>query len=186
MTIFGIDYSMTSPSICKCSGEFAFSECSFYYLTSKKKYEGTFDKMRGDPYPILADGTERFNFISDWAMKWVHEYKPSVVYIEDYAFGATGRVFHIAENTGLLKYKLWLAGVRYETVAPTSLKKYASGKGNAKKDGMEVAFYDQTTYNVKEVLGVPKTQWNPSSDIIDSYFLCKYGFNKENQEHEQK
>ena len=28
------------------------------------------------------------------------------VFLEDYAYAATGRVFHIAENAGILKYKL--------------------------------------------------------------------------------
>ena len=39
MIIAGIDYSMSSPAICIHQGdEWSFSNCSFYYLTNKKKF----------------------------------------------------------------------------------------------------------------------------------------------------
>ena len=34
-----------------------------------------------------------------------HEY--DVISIEDYSMGSRGRVFHIGENAGILKYRLW-------------------------------------------------------------------------------
>jgi len=56
------------------------------------------------------------------------------------------------------------------------IKKFATGKGNAKKQDMEVAFINETNYHIKDVLGLTEKQFNPSSDIIDSYFICKYGY----------
>lgn len=178
-SILGIDYSMTSPSLCFFTGgDFNFSNCKIHYLTSRKKCQGHHDNMSGDLFP-LVEGMAKFNMISDWVMDLVKKYEPQKVYLEDYAYGASGRIFHIAENTGLLKYKLWLAGIEAIPVAPTTIKKFAASKGNVKKDGMEVAFIEETKYNVKEVLEMTPKQWNPSSDIIDSYYICKYGYNQE-------
>lgn len=173
-SVLGIDYSMTSPALCYCEGEISFQSCQIHYLTSVRKCEGLFGNMTGDPFPVL-EGMAKYNAISDWTLGIVKKYNPSIVFIEDYAFGATGRVFHIAENTGLLKYKLWSQGLNIVTVAPTTVKKFATGKGNSKKDAMELAFIEETKYNVKEVLKLTPKQWNPSSDIIDSYYICKYG-----------
>ena len=40
-TIVGIDYSLNSPAVCiSTNGGTAFSDCYFYYLTSKKKHIG--------------------------------------------------------------------------------------------------------------------------------------------------
>jgi hypothetical protein len=42
---------------------------------------------------------------------------------------------------------------------------------------MQVAFITETGYNPKQELNLTDKQWNPSSDIIDSYYICKYGNN---------
>jgi len=61
-----------------------------------------------------------------------------LVLIEDYAFGAKGKVFHIGENGAIVKYMLWqkmgvpLSSIRLVSIA--HLKMFATGKGNAKKD----------------------------------------------------
>ena len=48
MIIAGIDYSMTSPSICIFVGEerdaFCFSKCTFHFLTDTDKYATYFLK----------------------------------------------------------------------------------------------------------------------------------------------
>ena len=38
----GIDYSLSSPAICVCRGEFKLDNCKIYYLTNVKKYEGNY------------------------------------------------------------------------------------------------------------------------------------------------
>ena len=45
----------------------------------------------------------------------------------------TGRVFHIAENTGVLKYKLWKAGKPLEVIPPTTIKQFATGEATHQK-----------------------------------------------------
>ena len=38
--IAGVDYSLNSPAICISNGNTSYKNCQFYYLTSKKKWEG--------------------------------------------------------------------------------------------------------------------------------------------------
>jgi hypothetical protein len=61
------------------------------------------------------------------------------------------------------------------------IKKFATGKGNANKEALQEVFLKETGYNIKEKFNMTEKQWNPSSDIIDSYFICKYGIATENE-----
>jgi len=176
--VAGIDLSLSSPSICIFSGsEFNFKDCYFYFLTNLVKHGKLHnERLMGSVFEKYNSQEERYHKISCWALKVLAKHYVSQVYIEDYAYAATGRVFHIAENGGVLKYRLWSSKYEVFTIAPTVIKKFASGKGNANKEQMQVAFINETQYNVKYILGMSDKKWNPSSDIIDSYFICKYGY----------
>lgn len=176
MRVAGIDYSLTSPAICVFKGHnFKLDDCRFSFLTFDKKYEvsdfkfKSFMMEKGWAYP------QRYDYISSWVIYFLKTNKVNVAFLEDYSYGSQGKVFHIAENGGVLKDKLWKAGIEYHLVAPTVVKKFATGKGNAKKDDMEDAFLEETNFSVREYLQMPERSFNPSSDIIDSYYICKYG-----------
>ena len=63
-----------------------------------------------------------------------------VVVIEGYSFGSQGRaVYQIAELGGVIRYSLWMRKVPYVEVPPSTLKKWATGKGNVGKDEMIAA-----------------------------------------------
>lgn len=179
MNILGIDLSLTSPSLCVCSDQFDYDHCTFFYLTSLKKTIIDSDQLYGTLWPAYDCDMKRYELISEWVLSKVKQYKIGAVYLEDYAFGATGRVFNIAENTGVLKYKLWKTNTKVITVPPTVIKKFATGKGNANKEKMQESFMSETGVNLKPILQLTDKQWNPSSDIIDSYYICKYGVNCE-------
>ena len=130
---------------------------------------------------------ERFNRISDWAL-WIIRSKllgaPQLITIEGYAMGAKGLVFNIAENTGLLKHKLWNANYKFCTPAPSAIKKFATTKGNANKEKMQESFIEQTGVDIKKALAMTESAWNPSSDIIDSYYMMRWSearFNEDNK-----
>lgn len=59
-----------------------------------------------------------------------------LVVIEGYAMGGMGRVFDIGELGGVIKLGLFYKKLPVAIVPPSSLKKFATGKGNAKKDDM--------------------------------------------------
>jgi len=56
------------------------------------------------------------------------------------------------------------------------IKKYATDKGNANKELMVEAFERETKVDIREKCGIINKQWNPISDIVDSYYIAKFGF----------
>jgi len=159
---------MSSPCVAvNTNGEY-----SYYYLTDKKKYTGVFaGSIYGYQHKIYKSTEERFDQITDWVLGIL---EPSdMVNIEGYAMGSTGLIFNIAENTGLLKHKMYKEGIEFTITSPSANKKFATGKGNAKKDQMYEAFVEKTGLNLLQIFGT-KTVGNPVSDIADAYFLSLY------------
>ena len=176
MRLAGIDYSLTSPAICTFKGtEFNLKDCRFSFLTFENKYEVSDFKFKSFVMEKGLSYPERYDFISNWVIYFLKTNRIKVAFLEDYSYGSQGKVFHIAENGGVLKDKLWKAGIEYHLIPPTVIKKHATGKGNSNKEIMEQSFFKETNFNVRDYLGMPEKSFNPSSDIIDSYFICKYG-----------
>jgi len=186
MLVVGIDYSLTSPAIClyNTDHEFKFSNTKCHFLASKKMHEAYNDGVIiSENYPKLWTTDEgRYSSIAYWAEQVIFNAlglssnNEISIFIEGYAFGASGKVFHIAENTAILKHKLYNAGVSYETVAPTAVKKFATGKGNSNKEAMYEAFIEETGEDLMMKLSPKAGKINsPVSDIVDAYYICKYG-----------
>lgn len=183
MLIAGIDYSLCGPSVCIYNGNgksFTFKDCSFYFLTNTKKFATYFNNnIIGENFEDFNHEIERYQTIADWALEVVMGCEQ--VCIEGYAYSAQGnRIFQIAENTGLLKYKLYQLGIPVTIVPPTEVKKFATGKGNADKNSMYSFFEAETKCDLKNIFyptNPPKEITSPISDISDSYFICKYLFN---------
>ena len=178
-TIVGIDYSLNSPAICIADDNFDFNKCSFHFLTGKKKHIGKFGKnIFGYEIKDYNTPIERFTNISTWALDIIHKHKSNTakVFIEGYSFGSKGQaVFQIAENCGILKYKLQMSpSMLYETIVPSVVKKYASGKGNADKQLMYDSFTKHTGVDLMKIFDMNKLN-NPVTDIIDSYYIAKVG-----------
>jgi len=178
----GIDYSMSCPCITVFSGEeFKLENCKIYYLTDNKKYQKKFygGIIEGLPIPKYTSNEERFDFISAIFMYIINSNEVTSIGIENYAFAGKGLVFNIAENTGLLKHKIWkLYGNPVSVYAPAQVKKMATGKGNADKNSMYQAFLDETKLDlVKELAYTKSTIDSPIGDIVDSYFICKHHVN---------
>jgi hypothetical protein len=179
MLISGIDYSLNGPSICIFDGSksFNFNNCQFYFLSPIKKYSTIFNKnIHGENFQDYDEECERYDTISDWAISKILGCEQ--VAIEDYAFNAQGRVFHIAENTGILKYKCYQNCIPVEVVSPSHIKKLASGKGNADKNLMYQSFVKETNVPIKDIISPNSSEIkSPVSDIVDSYYICKYLYN---------
>lgn len=176
MKIIGIDLSLTSPACCLFEGdELNLNGCKFYFLTSNKKIEGTRAPITGTLIKEYLSDQERYHNISRWVIDVIYENSPEHIFIEDYSYSSTGRVFNIAENCGILKYNLWKSGVKFTTIPPTVIKKQATGKGNSNKAAMEIAFLSETGFDIRKHLQLSQSVSNPVSDIIDSYYVCKAG-----------
>jgi len=179
-TIVGIDYSLNSPAICIADDNFDFNKCSFHFLTSKKKHIGKFGKnIFGYEIKDYNTPIERFSNISTWALDIIHKHKSNTakVFVEGYSFGSKGQaVFQIAENCGILKYRLQMSpSMLYDTIVPSVVKKYASGKGNADKQLMYDSFKKHTKKDLMKIFDMQKLN-NPVTDIVDSYYIAKVGY----------
>ena len=185
MIIAGIDYSLTSPAICIHEGkEWNYNNCTFYYLVNNERLLEVEDKKYVPTlYPSYEQDVDRVHLLSEWTMGNILARGTSTVALEGYAFGAVGRVFQIAENGGLLKFKLWEATIPVTNFPPTMIKKFATDKGNANKEMMVEAFEKETGVDIREKCGIINKQWNPISDIVDAYYIAKFGFH--NTEAEQ-
>ena len=170
----GIDYSISCPAITVGSTD-NFEDCKTFYYIKMKKFEGHFGKniygMRELPYEHQM---ERINNILQWSMAILEKFNVSEVCLEGYSFSSNGRAFDIGENTGILKHALWKANIRCFVPPPTTVKKYFTGKGNAKKDVMHDSFVEKTCIDLTTVLPC-KNDKNPISDIVDSYAMLCYG-----------
>ena len=170
-TTIGIDYSLTSPAVCLDNGNLM-----FFYLTNKKKWTGQMSEdIIGYEHKEWTDPIQRFTYISDFVFDIIGSLVNPQIFIEGYSFGSKGQgLFQIAENCGILKYRLQEENLPYSTVVPSVVKKGATGKGNADKDMMYEAFVKETKIDLKKLFDTEKVG-NPISDIVDSYFIQKVG-----------
>lgn len=176
MTVVGIDYSMTSPAVCICDGKFEYANCAFLYVTGNKKLEGKINnQITGSPLYEYKDNIERFEKLANAVTDFIGDRDDVVIGLEGYAMGAKGQVFNIGENTGILKYILSKKNFPVEIYAPSAIKKFATGKGNANKEAMFEAFLAETGVNLFDEFGIEQKEkiGSPISDIVDAYYIAK-------------
>ena len=184
--IAGIDYSLTSPAICIYTEKendrfFDFDRCMLYYLSNNERQQqlaarSGIGNIRAEPYPKWNTQEERYDALSSWVILLIKGC--SEIYLEGYAYGVTSNRASIYENTSILKHKMWKQKLTFTNYPPTTIKKFATGKGNANKEQMYEAFVNDllTPTDLKEQL-TPKANKviSPISDIVDSYFIAKCG-----------
>jgi crossover junction endodeoxyribonuclease RuvC len=119
--------------------------------------------------PKKFRGAERLDFITEQLLKLVYDHDIEVIFMEGYSMGspqrggAVGRAFDIGELGGVVKLLAYRGGVDLVLVPPAVLKKFATGKGNAKKPEMIAA--------VRKVWGMDI----PQDDMADAFLLYQFG-----------
>lgn len=172
----GIDYSLTSPAMTTF-----FPETNNYKIHCFGKREFTIQSNNVEitcfVLPKFLNVYEKIIFFSDLFISLIKEYNSEVA-IEDYSFGSTGRIFHIAENTGFLKINICKFTKKEPLlISPKTIKKFATGSGNASKLLMIECFEKETEVNVYELLQINREKnslKSPVTDVCDSYFICRY------------
>ena len=179
--LVGIDYSLTSPAIC-VTDNFKFEYSHFYFLTNKKKHMGKFGNIIGYEHQPWTDPIQRFTQISDWVLKVLklNHSKDNIdtlaIAIENYSYGSKGQaLFQIAENCGILKYRLAEQKYNYSVIVPSVVKKLATGKGNADKEMMYEQFCKDTKTDLMKTFDM-QTLSNPITDIVDAYYIARCGY----------
>jgi hypothetical protein len=185
--ILAIDYSLTCPSFCFHDVRLSDS-WKIFYVSPRPKFIGSFfnGRITGLPYPIWKTPMERYLGLADAVMFQVailsQKNRDNLqIFLEDYSMASKGRVFHIAENTAILKYLIHQNNYPVTTVPPTVLKKHATGKGNARKPDMGKIFFEKTGLDLAKTLGYTASkpmEDSPMSDIQDAYLLALYGLDK--------
>lgn len=92
----------------------------------------------------------------------MHIQKDDVICIEGFAFGAQGQ--GVAFQYGLghgIRNSLFRRGIPFTLVTPAQLKKFATGKGNTKKDAMAVPIYKKWGFE------------HTSDNVRDAYVLAR-------------
>ena len=83
---------------------------------------------------------KRFSAVAKDVLKLVG--KNDIVFIEDYAFGKRSSLTVLAELGGIVRFMIWrLTGHWPFSVPITALKKFATGRGSAKKEDIKLALY---------------------------------------------
>ena len=202
-TLVGIDYSISSPAVTvykkdNSTGEkWSVNNCDFYFfLPEKNKNHSIITKMDSSSslccsphfyplmYPDLITGFDRYIYLADWVVRCLSHYKITGIALEGYAYASrASSVFPLAENVGILKYKLKKEmGIEPEIIPPSKVKKFASGRGNANKEVLNECFKEETGIDIKQnLLEQSSKSYTPSSDIIDSYYIAKWLFFSKNK-----
>jgi len=92
---------------------------------------------------------------------FLHQWQPDLVVIEGYGYANKYTLALMVEIGILFRMALHRAGIPFYTCPPSVLKKFATGKGNAKKS---------------EVAKAVEGKWgffSPSDDLVDAYVLAK-------------
>ncbi len=178
MSLAAFDYSITCPCLCF---EDSLGFTQFHFVTEKKMVQETFKSesfvFTGHEYPLYKHDTERFDKISDVFIPILKANNIQHCVVEGYSFGSKGKYFNIAENTGILKHKLFKNDISFSDVPPTTMKKFAVGKGNAQKSLLYEVWLKKTSVNLFDLFGIRENLKDPPSpvnDVVDSWFLMRY------------
>jgi len=136
--IFGIDASLTNTAIVYGDGKHMNTAV---FPSPSKTWAGRLVRQRVD----------RINDVVNRIMEWVEPNCPPqrktevIFFIESYSYNSMQGGEYLGELGGVLRVRLSDLGTIYE-VAPTTLKKFVTGKGNGKKIGMVAVL--SRNYNV--------------------------------------
>jgi len=99
----------------------------------REGYQGFIEKSTKTAKTV-RDRIARYHQLVDLVDEWISEKNIEYVFIEGYSYASKGRaIVSLAEFGGVLRNFLCSRDVKVVEVAPTMLKKFVTGKGNASK-----------------------------------------------------
>ena len=149
-TVVGIDPSLTGTSYCSIMG----GEVVAY---------GTIDTGK-------LEGMERLRALKERLTAVLSTLKPDLICIEGYSFGSKGRgVYGIAEWGGVMRMLLEEHLYDWIEIPPSTLKKFATGKGTAPKETVIAHVYKRwgrmcANNNEADAFVLAKIGWALTSD----------------------
>lgn len=175
----GVDLSITSPGISCLDSDGEILWMNFF--ASKPKWEGKLDNLiTGIPYPEYTCDSERHHKIGSIIVDLIEKEQLNgnqvKVCLEGYSYGSTAsRLFQIAENGGHFKFLCWQKNIDVLIVAPSAIKKFGTGRGNANKELVYQSFVAKYGIKLHQIFGLKTDKAiSPISDIADSVFMAAY------------
>ena len=174
--VAGIDFSLSCPAMCVHLGStWSPANCQFFYLYSVKKWIRQEANLLSSEFAPYFTIEERLDWITDWFVTHLQMFTKPEVFIENYSYSSHSSSTHIlAEGCGLLKHKLWKSHFAIHSLPVTGIKKFATGKGNATKEGMCQSFVNEGLW-LNKVIDCPLGK-SPLADLADAYYIAKMGF----------
>lgn len=191
MVVIGLDWSMSSPAwtIIDWDGRY---EHHYFVQRNRKnsKKDESIERVIEEPvskvesfhphfYPEFHHPMERFYQLSETLVDSVVGYNmfDMRIVFEGYSFGATGKVFDIAECTGIAKQALYREYGLIPTVVPSAQwKKHFGLKGNSDKKPIVDLYIEKTGNDLYSIFNKKQDikSLGVMSDIADSYFIAMY------------
>ena len=98
-----------------------------------------------DPHKFSCQ-PHRLDHIKDQMLEFIDQTYPVLIAIEGYAYGSKNNREMAGELGGFIRWALWKGAYPYFVVAPTTLKKFATGSGKGAKDGMRMGVLEKWGY----------------------------------------
>jgi crossover junction endodeoxyribonuclease RuvC len=117
---------------------------------------------------------QRFFDITEQILDWLNE--GDIITIEGFSYGSRGRGVSTQYGLGwIIRAELIRNGYSYIEVSPSAVKKFATGKGNVKKDAMVLPIYkhwgfEHSSDNVRDAYVLAQI----AKGINDVSYLTKY------------
>lgn len=152
--ILGIDPSLTNTGLCWGDGHNVHRAARV--VTQRVK----------DPKAIINRVQRLKAIVSHIREHLAGEIKPDLIMIEAYSFGSRNGGEYLGELGGVLRWELYkhvADAMNVVEVAPSAVKKFATGKGTSKKEA---------------IIGHIQKRWNvlfENSDEADAYVLYRIG-----------
>jgi crossover junction endodeoxyribonuclease RuvC len=116
-----------------------------------------------DVWKPKVRGTQRLAWFDRTMASELLTFDPQLVVIEGYAYGKGNSAHQIGELGGIIRLTLHEQDSEWVEIAPSKLKKFVTGKGNAPKDSMMIEAYKRFKVDV------------PTSDECDAASLAIMG-----------
>lgn len=146
--IVGLDLSLTSTGVVVYNFETQVADATAVRTYSKQSYMHRYNHILNEVKKATLGGN-------------------TVFFIEGYSFGSFSKstaMSNLIELGGIIRFYLWGEGVSFIVVPPTLLKKFVTGKGNAKKEDIKLGIYKRYACEFE------------TSDEADAYGLMAMGY----------
>lgn len=149
------------------------------FFTNKKTYAKKYGQSllaELDTEDAHLFDVNRLNEIKQVLQVWMDllltSYMPCYVGLEDYALGMSRKAHQMGEVGGVARLALWESTIPFRLHDPSSVKIFATGKGNADKEEMKASYATTyaTTIPVRFSTGLPR---ETEEDIFDALTLAR-------------